>query len=402
MPQNPELAFSARFPHEARRGQRSTNTEVGVSQEVMSLILLPWRRAMAKGELSRAALAVAQDALDLVRQVQEAYFTMRGHQATLAMQRQAFQATTAGIELAKAQHQAGNISDLDLSRQLADYQRQRLDLATLETRLRADRERMNRLMGLWGETAAQWTMPETLPDLPAQEMALEEIERRAITDRLDLAAQRAEVAALEQGERLSRWSRWVPVLRLGVDTERDVDGTRVTGPTLDGELPLYDWGQARLGRAQARLRQSRQHLSALAIDIRSQVREAAWNLQAARETALYYRDVLLPERQRALKLALIHYQGMMLGTYELLQAKREELETHREYLNAVRDFWIARAALERELGGALRPETVQDATKVPPIKPASMPMGGAGQPMGDGHQNMPEMPMSNEQHQHHE
>lgn len=386
LPANPELAISHRYLHGAENGH-DTNTEAGVSQEVISLILLPWRRAIAKGELERARLEAAEAALDLVQKVQEAYFTMRGRQAALVMGRQAFKATEAGIALAKAQHAVGNLSDLDLSRQLAEYQRERLELATLETELFADREQMNRLMGLWGEAAAQWSAPEALPDLPSQETPLEQLESRAIQERLDLAALRAEALALARGARLTRWSRWLPGLTLGVETEREVDGSRVTGPTLDAEIPIFDWGQARLGRAQAQLRQSRQRLSALATDIRSEVREAVFHLQAARNTAAYYRDVLLPERQRALKLAMIHYQGMFLGTDELLRVKREELETHRAYLDAVRDYWIARAALERELGGALRPEAIpQEQVKPVAAKDAELgPQSAAG--AGNQHQH---------------
>ena len=389
LPANPEFSIHHRYLHGAPNGH-DTNTEVAVSQEVMSLVLLPWRRAIAKGELDRSQLGAAESALDLVRQVQEAYFTMRGRQASLAMQQQAFKATEAGIELAKAQHAAGNISDLDLSRQLAEYQRERLDLATLETKLLADRERLNRLMGLWGEAAGQWTMPETLPDLPRQEVATEQMESRAIQDRLDLAALRANVQALQRGARLVNWSRWLPGLRLGVDSERDVDGSRVTGPTLDAEIPIFDWGQARLGRAQAQLRQAQQRLAALATDIRSEVREAAFNLQAARNTTLYYRDVLLPERQRALKLAMIHYQGMFLGTYELLQIKREELEAHRAFLESVRDYWIARAALERALGGALRADAIPEQTVQTQTNPNA----------AQNHGSMPGMSMGGESQQH--
>jgi outer membrane protein, heavy metal efflux system len=44
---------------------------------------------------------------------------------------------------------------------------------------------------------------------------------------------------------------------------------------------------------------------------------------------------------------------MFKGAYDLLLAKQAEVEAEKANLNAWRDYWIARARLERALGGAL-------------------------------------------------
>jgi cobalt-zinc-cadmium efflux system outer membrane protein len=80
---------------------------------------------------------------------------------------------------------------------------------------------------------------------------------------------------------------------------------------------------------------------------------------AARDLALYYRRVLLPQRQRILALTLQHYNAMFKGAYDLLLAKQAEVETEKAHLEAWRGYWIARARLERALGGALPPEADQ-------------------------------------------
>ena len=43
--------------------------------------------------------------------------------------------------------------------------------------------------------------------------------------------------------------------------------------------------------------------------------------------------------------------------FELFATKAEEARTEREYLEAVRDYWITRAELERAVGGSLNPRT---------------------------------------------
>jgi cobalt-zinc-cadmium efflux system outer membrane protein len=44
---------------------------------------------------------------------------------------------------------------------------------------------------------------------------------------------------------------------------------------------------------------------------------------------------------------------MLKGTYDLLLAKQSEVATERSYVEAWRDYWIARTQLERAVGGRL-------------------------------------------------
>jgi outer membrane protein, heavy metal efflux system len=64
---------------------------------------------------------------------------------------------------------------------------------------------------------------------------------------------------------------------------------------------------------------------------------------------------VIPLRERIVALSQQHYDAMLLGVYQLLLAKQAEVNAYREYIEAVRDSWIARADLERSLGGRLPP-----------------------------------------------
>ena len=44
---------------------------------------------------------------------------------------------------------------------------------------------------------------------------------------------------------------------------------------------------------------------------------------------------------------------MLLGTYQLLQTKQNEVNAYREFIEALRDYWTARADLERATGGTV-------------------------------------------------
>ena len=125
----------------------------------------------------------------------------------------------------------------------------------------------------------------------------------------------------------------------------------------------------------AQLRQAHRQLAAREGEIRSDVRSGIARLQAARQTAQLYRDELLPVRERIVAETQKHYNYMLLGAFQLLQAKREEVEAAREYLEAVTAYWIAFAELERAVGGRLplsEPPATNDSS-LPPTEGADEP-----------------------------
>ena len=229
--------------------------------------------------------------------------------------------------------------------------------------MRRDRERLNRLLGLWG-TQTSWTMTDHLPELPAREPSLQNLEARAVAERLDLRARRIQLDLIGQAFALRTKTRYIPVeIRLGVSTERDTDGQRVTGPALDLELPIFNQGQGEIAKLAAQYRQAQRELEALAINIRSEVREAREQMHAARELTSYIGQRLLPTQQQALKLTLQQYNYMLKSPYDLLLAKQNEIAAERSYIEARRDYWIARAELEHAVGGNLSIRNDLDSSK---------------------------------------
>ena len=100
-------------------------------------------------------------------------------------------------------------------------------------------------------------------------------------------------------------------------------------------------------------RRAQRQLEALAVDARSEVRDAHNRMAAARDVAAYYGLVLLPQRRRILDLTLRRYNMMFKGAYDLLLAKQNEVEAEKAYLESWRDYWVHTARLERALGGSL-------------------------------------------------
>jgi cobalt-zinc-cadmium efflux system outer membrane protein len=79
-------------------------------------------------------------------------------------------------------------------------------------------------------------------------------------------------------------------------------------------------------------------------------------LTAKREALLHYRGVLLPLKQQVVDQSQLEYNAMLIGLFQLLQAKRDQVRTAAAYVEDHRDYWIARTNVEQLLAGRLPPE----------------------------------------------
>ena len=346
LPRNPALEG------EIRSGSSGHHPgELIVMQDLSSILLLPLRKRATSLTLRRTTLQAAKAALDLVADTRSAFYSLQAAQQVRDLWSTTAGAAQVAADLARRQREAGNITSLDLENQQAVYEEAKIQLARIDVEVIAARERLNQLMGTWGKQTT-WQVASAIPAFPDSERSLEGLESAAVAQRLDLAGVEAEVQAAEQALPLARFSQF-PDLRVGVHFESEPEGTRTTGPAVELAFPLFDRGQAAVDRAKAQLRQAQDRQAALAVEIRSQVRAARDRLTTTHQLLKYYRNVVLPRRKRIVEQTQLEFNGMLVGVYQLLQAKQNQVTAEREYLEAQRDYWIARTELERELGGPL-------------------------------------------------
>lgn len=343
---NPSFGFSL------LDGDDGTEREFSVFQDFLGVFTLAARKKLAAHELERSRLAVAQQALDLVAEVKQAFYALVADQQAIGLYSQVLDATDAAAELAMRQYRAGTLSLREQALHQSFHAQAALDGARAEARFGIDRERLNRLLGLWGADTA-WKLPDRLPDMPAELPASAELESKAVAGRLDLAAHRTGVETVNMALEYTRQTRWLSALGIGFAVKRDTDGTYSRGPEIKLGLPLFDRGQGRLARLNAELQQAEAHYAHAAIGVRAEVREAFTRVQASHGAITHYRNAVLPLAEQVVGETLKFYNGMLVGVYELLSAKQSQIGAARDYIAAWRDFWIAWAELERAVGGDL-------------------------------------------------
>ena len=327
------------------------NLFAAVEQSFLDLVTMPLRKRIAATELEAAKLEIGDHVLELAADVRAAFYTAQAAEQVVAMRRLVDEAAKASAELARRQHDAGNTSDLALSTELALSAQASLDRKRSEGEAAVAREQLNKLMGAWGPRTA-WRLAARLPELPKEEAALEHLESVAVGQRLDIGAARRNVQAMEYALGLAKTTRWVGTVQVGVEAGRLRHNRRFSfGPSVTLEIPLFDQRQAQIARLEAFTRQGESELRALAIDVRADVRSARARVLTARGVVDELGKVIVPLRENIVRFSQEQYDAMLLGVYQLIQAKQSEFDAYREYIEALRDYWIARSDLERAVGG---------------------------------------------------
>ena len=372
LPRNPTLTAEIRFPKSP-----AYPFDIDVTQQFLDLLFIPLRKQIAGAQFEAAKWRVTSAVANAAAETTAAFYRAQGAEQLIDLRRKIVQAAEASIDAAKRLHDAGNITDRAFASEKAMYEQAKLVLGVAEADVLDAREELSAAMGVWGRDT-EWKIAPRLPDLPATEIEPKGLESLAVQQRADLQAARAHVEALAQSLGLTKSSSLFPDASATVHWSGEPDGTKSLGPGIEVPLPLFNQGQPAIAAAQARLRQSEQQFAAMAVRIRSDVRRARSRLFAARARAEYQRNVIVPLRHEIVQQSQLEYNAMQLGVFELLQARQAEIDAGRDYVESLRDYWVARTELEKALGGrskAILPATAPSTRPTAPTQEPPQPQG---------------------------
>jgi len=327
------------------RGGAETEIDRGLSFDLAALVTLPARTNIERRRFEQAKLQTAMQAVKLATDTRKAYYT-----AVAAAQASAFAdkvrgSAEAAAELAARMRAAGNWSALDAARERAFYQDVVTQQAQAHLQATTAREELVRLLGLWGPSL-EFALPDRLPDLPAQARSVTNAEAQALSHRLDILIARQDAQATAQALGLTRATGFINVFDAGYVNKSTTGAPRENGYEVSLELPLFDWGGARVARAQASYMQAVHRAGDIAAGARSEVRQAYASYRTAYDIARHYRDEVVPVRKQIADEVLLRYNGMLASTFELLAESREQLVAVNAAIAAQRDFWIAETKLQ--------------------------------------------------------
>jgi Outer membrane efflux protein len=341
---NPGFSFGRKERGDEREIERSLHFNLA------RLLAMPLTGPMEARRFEQTKAEVAMQVLTLASQTRKAYISALAAEETVRYMRQVKQAADAGAELARRMEQVGNFNKLQSAREQAFHANAALRLAQAEQQQRSTRERLIRLLGLWG-AQTQFVLPERLPDLPAAPRELPDIEQQALAQRLDVQGARLATEQTARNLGLTKTTRFINVLEVGVIRNGSNEAPTQRGWEVGFELPLFDWGGARVARAEAVYMQTLHRAAETAINARSEVREAYTGYRSAYDIARHHREQIVPLARRIAEENLLRYNGMLIGVFELLADARAQITSVNASIEALRDFWLAQADLDMALIG---------------------------------------------------
>jgi cobalt-zinc-cadmium efflux system outer membrane protein len=372
---NPRLGYVDLSPEGGGLSQITRS----ISLDFANALLLPSRARLARTEFQRSQELVADGLLDLSARVERAWFEAVSARQVAELRELATTASSASGEMAQRLYDAGNLSPKAFALESAAASEQRVAAARAKADATRAREALAQLMGL--STREAWQVPNRLPAVkesagaPLDESALMKV---AEMQRLDLSAARREVAHEQDLAGTTRRWRWLGDVEAGYERESDTDGSRLRGPSLSLRLPIFNQNQSGVMRADAQAEMAQARLSDLELRVKNEVARNLDELASAREIAEAYRTAVLPQREQLVNSTQEEHNYMLIGVFELLQARRSQLDAYQSYVEAVRDYWLARTDLRESVGGALPGESPSDADE-PMSEGAEAPVGGGAE-----------------------
>src|SRR4029453_734563 len=109
--ENPILAADVRFP--TAEGA-AIGAGLGLAQEFIALLQIPLKRRVAESAFDEAPLPGSAALMALVAAGKRAFYRLQGAQQLLELRRSVVESTALSADVARGQHEAGNITALDL------------------------------------------------------------------------------------------------------------------------------------------------------------------------------------------------------------------------------------------------------------------------------------------------
>ncbi len=327
----------------------ASNTEIEFERRIVANILalatLPARASIAADRFHQAQLRAAEETLRVANDTRRAYYRAVAAREHVFILDHARAVADQANELTKRLGQSGAISKLDQARQQVFAAEVAAQLATARQRALSERERLIRLLGIWGSDLA-FKIPDGLPAMPMRPRALPLVEIEAVQKRIDLTIARLELQALSKSYGLTQATRFVNLLEVaGIDRkvkEKETgDITRARGFELEFQIPIFDFGEIRVRQAEQTYMQAVNRLMEMAVNARSQARDAYRVYRSTYDIAAHYRREVLPLRQIISDETLLRYNAMQVDVFALLTEARQRVSSRAAAAEARRDFWLA-------------------------------------------------------------
>jgi outer membrane protein TolC len=314
---------------------------------LMSLFTIGSRSAIARDKAAKARYDASLSIMKIAGDVERSWVEAVAAVERVGLMMRIAESAKLAEQLGNRMSRAGSMKKIDLAKIKVFRAETAGQLAKLRIAARISREKLIRAMGIWGSDL-RFRLPKKLPRLPKRPARSRVLERYALIRRLDIRAAHKEVDNLRKSLRLTQATSFINLLEIGGrwNTEKEEgEKTQFKGFEVEFAIPIFDPGDAKVDRAKWTYMRAVEALKSVAINARSEVREAYYSYRGGLDLAKHYQSKLVPLSRLISEQELLRYNGMLIGVFELLAATRQQAQAEMRALDAKRDFWLSEGQL---------------------------------------------------------
>jgi cobalt-zinc-cadmium efflux system outer membrane protein len=350
---NPELAYF--FP------VSNKPFKYAIDFPLESLWLRPIKIAAAQREEMRVCERLAQAALDLIRDVRQAYTDVLLAKANHRIANEAIEIRGRIAATAKVRLEAGDIGPQESATAFLDSLQAKQDAIKARFDVSVAEERLRHLMGIGLDRAELVVEAPAVPirhDLNAESLSAE-----AIATRPDARAANENTAAAAERLRLSRVN-WIRFLGVADATSGRGTGHELS-PAFRVTLPVFHWNEGAIDRAEAEWEKAERQRTTVRDQILFDVHRANYHYQQAREELEILERQVRSEAEAAIRRAELAYREGNTPYVVVLETTRQLLASRLREQQLRSDLHRAWAELERAVGRRLGEADKTEALRLP-------------------------------------
>jgi len=292
--------------------------------------------------------------LDLTFKVKEAFFGILIAQEKLKYAEQDLELTQDFLNKAEVKHGAGDIALVEVLRARVEASKAANAVRVAGNEVRLAKAQLNFLL------ARQKYEPlEVRGDIrrPFVSLEVEQLKERALAFRPELKRIRFSLERESLRKKQGALS-YLPDFDFGVSRHR-LEGEMTTWDfTLSFPIPLFFWQPKRgeIAEAEALIKSLQNEKAHLHNAISLEVEEAYMNALTAGHQITLFEEQILTQAEEVYNMFLFSFQEGEIGGIELIEARRTLIEARKSYADALFNYDITLAALEKSVGQSLEGE----------------------------------------------
>lgn len=315
---------------------------------IEAIWLRPIRVRSATNEADRTAERLTQAGLDLMRDVRQSYADVVLAKERVRIAGESVKLRSQIAELAEKRLKAGDASQQEAATAKIDSLQAEQDATRIAYDVPVLEERLRNLMGTGRRRAPLVLDPAPPPN--CRKLETDCLTQEAIASRPDMLAAADAIAAAEARLKFARIG-WVRLL--GIADATSGRESHVLGPALRFTVPIFNWNQGGIARAEAELERAVRNQTTVEYQIILDVERANYQFEQACAELNVLLSKVRPEVEGAVRRAQGAYQEGNVPIFIVLETTRQLLDNYLREAQLHGDVRRSWAELERSVGRRL-------------------------------------------------